>query len=100
MVIGVTLIVVGVLIAAIWIIIEMQRMKHKLYAVLLIALILFLYLTVTFALKGQDIDLKTVSGLGKAVGIYFNFIVSSLGNLKTLTSHAVQMDWEANETAS
>ena len=98
MAVGVVLLVVAVLVAAIWIVIEIQRMKHKLYAIVLISLVLFIYLTASFALKGQEFDLTTVSGVGKVIGVYFDFLLGSLGNLRTLTTHAVDMDWVVNET--
>jgi CDP-diglyceride synthetase len=96
--IGVTLLVVVVLAIAIWVVLEMQRLRHKSYAIALIFILLVLYFTVSYSLKGQDVDLTTVSGFVTGAEIYFNFIVSSLGNLKTLTSHAVELDWNGNET--
>tara|TARA_Y100000310_G_C20222740_1_gene596499 strand:- start:252 stop:551 length:300 start_codon:yes stop_codon:yes gene_type:complete len=96
--IGVTLLVVAVLVIAIWVVLEMQRLKHRSYAIALIFILLIFYFTATYSLKGRDVDLTTVSGVGAAAKIYLNFIASSLGNLKTLTSHAVELDWNGNET--
>ena len=98
MVIGVTIFVIAVLIIAIWVIIEVKRLRHKLFAMFLIALILFAYISFTFTLKGQDIDFKTIPGLMKATKIYFSWLGSVFGNLKSITTYAVKMNWNANET--
>jgi len=96
--IGVTLFVIGILIIAIWLIIEVKRFKHKALAVFLIALILFTYFSFTATLKGKDLDLKTISGLTTATKLYFTWLGSMFGNLKTITTNAIKMNWKSNET--
>ena len=98
MVIGITLFIISILIIAIWVIIEIKRLRHKLFAIFLIALILFTYISFSLTLKGQDIDFKTVPGLMKATKLYFSWLGSVFGNLKTITTHAVRMDWGTNKT--
>jgi len=99
MVIGIALFVVAVLIIAIWVLIELKRFKHKLFAILLIALILFSYISATMIFRGQDIDFKTVPGLIKATKIYFLWLGSLFGNFKSITTNAIKMNWGVNETA-
>jgi len=97
---GVTLFVIAGAIIAIWVIIEVKRLKHKLFAIFLIGLILFLYASVTFTLKGHEIDYSSTSGIMEANKIYFSWLGSAFTNLKSITTNAVKMDWGANETAS
>ena len=99
MVIGVTFFVIAILIIAIWVIIEIKRLKHKLFAIFLIALILFTYISFTVTLRGQEIDYTTVSGMMTATKLYVSWLGSLFGNLKTMTTHAIQMDWSGNETS-
>ncbi len=91
--VGFTLFILVILIAAIWIIIELKRMKHKLFAVFLIALILFSYLSASIIFKGKDIDFKSISGLTEAGKIYLSWIGSVFANFKSITTHAIDMDW-------
>ena len=99
MAIGLTLFIIAILIIAIWVIIEFKRFRHKLLALFLIALILFTYLSFTAVLKGKDIDFKTVPGITEAGRLYFSWLGSIFGNLKSITTNAVKMDWDsANET--
>jgi len=95
---GVTVFVVAILIIAIWIIIEMKRMRHKVFAIFLIGLILFSYLSFTFVFKNQEIDLTSIEGIRDASGLYFSWLGAIFSNLKSITSNAINMDWKKNET--
>ena len=98
--IGVTVFVITILIAAIWIVIEIKRMKHKLFAIFLIGLILFAYLSFTFVLKGEDMNYKTFEGAKKASQIYFSWLGSVGGNMKSITNYAIKQDWSKENSSS
>lgn len=97
MVMAVTLLIIAGLIVAIWVIIEIKRLKHKLFAIFLIAFILFGYISFTFVLRGQDIDFKTVPGLFQASKLYMAWIGSIFSNLKSITTYAVDQEWKVDE---
>jgi hypothetical protein len=97
MVIGTTLLIVGILVALIWIVIEFKRFRHKLLAVFLIMLIIFTYVSFLVTLKGQDINFKSVEGLKKAGTLYFSWLGSVFGNIKSITTNAIKMDWKPEE---
>ena len=97
MAIGTTLIVIGVLVAAIWLIIEIKRFKHKIFAVLLIALILFTYISFVSVIKGKDLDLKSIEGIKSAGTLYMSWLGGIFSNFKTITNNAINMDWKFNE---
>lgn len=98
MVIGSTLMIMGVLIAGIWILIEIKRLKHKLFAMFLIGLILFSYFSFSTIFKGSDLDFKTAEGLIEGGKIYFSWLVSISGNFVSITSNAINMDWGVNDS--
>lgn len=100
MAIGVTLIIIGVLVASIWVIIEIKRMKHKLFAIFLIALILFTYVSFSVTLKSHDIDYKSVSGITEAGKLYFSWLGSMFGNMRSITTNAIKMDWSSTNVSS
>jgi uncharacterized membrane protein len=93
MAIGVTLFIVAVLVVFIWIAVEIKRMKHKVFAIVLIALILLAYFSVAVVFKGQNVNLKTIPGIIDAVRVYFTYVGSLFANFVTITSHAIKMDW-------
>ncbi|MEK6945240.1 MAG: hypothetical protein AABW63_00410 [Nanoarchaeota archaeon] len=100
MALGATIFIIIVLIAAIWITLEFKRARHKIFAIFLIALILFTYFSFTTAIKGQNVDLGSTSGMVKAVGLYFGWLGHLFGNLKTITANAVRMDWNNNNSTT
>jgi len=98
MVVGITLFIVAALVITIWVVIEFQRMKHKLYAFFLIGLVLFLYVSITFTLKDRDIDFTSVQGFVDAGKLYFSWLFSVGKNFGSITTNAIKMDWGANES--
>jgi len=99
MAIGITLFIMAALVVAIWVLIEVKRMKHKIFAIVLIALIIFSYASAAGIFKDQDINFKTVPGLIDASKIYFSWLGSVFGNLKTVTANVIHMDWGLNKTS-
>jgi len=95
MAIGITFMVIAILIIAIWVLVELKRLRHKLFAIFLIFLILFLYVTISLTLRGEEVDLKTTEGITKASKLYLSWMGSALGNMKTITTNAIKMDWNA-----
>ena len=90
---GITLVIVAVLIIAIWVIIEVKRLRHKIFALFLIALILFTYISFSVSLKGQDIDMTTIPGAMAASKLYVAWLGSVFNNLKSITAQAIGLDW-------
>ena len=93
MAIGVTLFVVAILVVLVWVTIEIKRMKHKIFAIVLIGLILMAYFSLAVVFRGEEVDLASVSGLVSAGKLYFTFLGSVFSNLVALTSNAIKMDW-------
>lgn len=91
--IGVVFIVVLALVVFIWVFIEMKRLKHKIFAIIIIGLILFSYFSFAYVFKGTSINLKTIDGLKDATGLYISWFVYTFKNIKTITINAIKMDW-------
>ncbi len=100
MVIGSTFLVVCFLVIGIWILVEVKRLKHKVFAVFLIGLILFSYFSFATIFKDSDINFKSADGLIEAGRIYFSWLTSLFVNFKTITINAIKMNWGLNESIS
>ena len=74
----------------------MKLNKKQVIGFLLIGLVIFLYFTVPYSIKGKDIDLKTVPGVIQATQVYFYWILDFGGNMKSITTNAVKMNWDGN----
>ena len=93
--IGTSLIVILALVAVIWFIAEFQKIKHKIWAVVLIVLLVFGYLSFTIVLRDQNIDYTSPAGLMQAGKVYFVWMGSLITNIKAMTMHAINLDWSS-----
>lgn len=93
MALSTTFIIMATLIVAIWLIIEVKRMKHKLFAIFLIGLIILAYLGFVITLSKQDIDYTSTSGLSYAGKIYFSWFSGIFSKMKSITGYAIGLDW-------
>ena len=94
-----TVVSLALIIAAIWIFLEVKRLKHKVIAIALIGLILFSYFSFSAVFK-DGADFKTGKGIIDATKIYYSWLVSVFLNVKTLTANAVNLDWSPDNSTS
>lgn len=99
MVVGVTVFVVVLLIAAIWVFVEVKRLRHKIFAVFLVALILFTYLSFTLVIQKHDVNLGSVPGIIDAGKLYLSWLGSIFSNFKSITLNAINMDWSGGNSS-
>lgn len=93
------IIVLGIVVLSlgIWFFLEFKRMKHKVFALFLIGLVLFIFFSAVFVFNGKEVDYKTGPGVMSATKVYFSWLGSVFGNFKTITTNAIKMDWKGNE---
>lgn len=91
---SVFLIVTLVIILLIWLLIEIKRAKHKIFAIAIILLILFFYFSIAHVFKGTNVDYKTVNGITDASKLYLSWLGGFYGNLKTITTNVIKMKWD------
>ena len=89
MTIAITLLVVIALVVLIWILIEVKRMRHKIFAIFLIFLIFFFYFSFTASIAGKNIDFSTPSGWTNAGGLYFSWLSNAFVKVKSVTAYAI-----------
>ena len=97
---GTTFFIIAALVIAIWVIVELKRFRHKVFAVFLIALIIFSYISFNVMFNNRNLDFKSISGITEAGKIYFSWLGSVFGNLKTVTMNAIKMDWKDNSNST
>ncbi len=99
MALNVIIFIVAVLAIGIWLLFGFKRIKHKLFAIFLIALLLFSFLSFKAVFNGKEISIKSISDLGNMAKLYFSWLGNVFGNMKSLTGEAVKMSWKSNSTA-
>jgi hypothetical protein len=73
--------------------IHFKHAKHKIFTIIVILLIAFLYFSFTTVVKSHAADLKTASGVFSASKIYFSWLVQAFGNVKEISGNVIGMDW-------
>lgn len=73
-------------------------MKHKVFLIVFILVLLFIYTTGSRVLTGYDINWKSASGVEKGLKAYFAWFGGVFGNFKSITANAIKMDWSTNNT--
>lgn len=91
-------IVIVALIVLAFAFIRMRHSRHKLYLILLVFLLLFVYITATKVLSGQDLSWRSASDIGKAIKLYVTWLGSVANNFKDIIGHAIKLDWNFNQT--
>lgn len=86
---------------AIYVIIEVRRFKHKLFAIFLILMLVLSYASFAFVFRGKDVDYTSMDGLTNAGKIYLSWLGSVFHNVRIITSNVINLDWNfKNETNS
>jgi uncharacterized membrane protein len=96
---GMIILVIAVIVVAGLIFFRMKETKHKLFTIFFVILILFILVSFSIVYGGKDISIKNMSDVGKVVNLYFSWIGNVFGNLKILTTNAVNLDWQGNKTS-
>ena len=91
----ISIIVVVVFIVLAVILIKMNHFRHKMFIIVLLVFVLFLYSTVMVVNKANEFDLTSTDGFIDAFKIYLGWLGNGFGNIKTLTGNAVKMDWSS-----
>ncbi len=96
-----TIILIVALILVVLLVMKARHFKHRIFAVIFILILVFIYVTSTRVLSEYHLNMKSVSGIEKAVKVYFVWLGGAFDNLKSLTGNAVKMDWGIkNKTAA
>jgi hypothetical protein len=93
---------IGVALLAILIVskfIHFRHIKHRITAIAIILLVLFIYATFSAVIHNNSLNLKTASGILAAGKVYFSWLVQAFGNLRELTGNAIKMDWMPNNVS-
>lgn len=90
-------VIIVVLIVVLWLFLKARHMKHQWYAIFLVLLILFIYLTGWKIINDNNIDLNSFNGVMSAMKLYFSWLGNLFSNVRTIAGDAVKMSW-ANVT--
>ena|SRR3989344_4255073 len=74
-------------------VIRFKYFKHHLTIVVFFVLIVLLLVSFVTIAKQNSFSIKEPSTYWKVTKVYFSWVGHAFGNLKTLTTNAIKMDW-------
>ena len=91
-------IVIGLLIVIALFFAKVKHIRHKFFAIGVIILIIFFYVTVSKVIREKNVDITTFNGILIAGKIYFSWLLHAGENVKTVVGNVIKMDWVGNST--
>ncbi len=95
-----SILILAAIILVVWVLVEFKRFRHQIFAIFLIIFIVFLYVGAVKVFKDTSVDFSSPSGMVDAGKLYFSWLFSAFGNIKTITSNVIHTDWSGNSTKS
>lgn len=86
------------IVVLVFIISKIAGVKQNIFAFIIITLILFSFLSFSLAFKGKDISINSLGDLQEAGVIYLAWVGNAFDNVKIITTQAIKLDWQANNT--
>lgn len=90
-------ILLGLILVAVVIFIKLSHFRHRFFAVIIVILALFLFVSVTYVASKNSLDFSTYDGLMRSLKIYGGWLVNLFSNFRGLTGSAIKMDWTSND---
>ncbi len=82
----------------VFVISKIMGIKQNIFAFIIIALVLFSFLSFSLAFNGKNISIDSVAGLQEAGVIYLAWVGNAFDNVKIITTQAIKLDWQTNNT--
>jgi len=93
-------IIIAVIVGILIIFVNLIKRKQAVATFLATAVIIFLVVSVSYVYLSKDIQINSVKDVFDGVKIYFHWFLGIFGNLKSITTHTIGLDWKGNETNS
>jgi len=72
---------------------KLNHMRHRVFIILIIAIALFLVISITYVNNKNQLDFSSTEGFMNAGRVYMGWLANGFTNLKDITGHAIKMDW-------
>ena len=82
---------------AVWAMIKFKEIRHRFFGTIILLLILSMFLSASYVINKQNIDLKKQGGFGEFMKYYMLWLNSVFTSAKQITGNVVGYDWSLNE---
>ena len=81
-----------------WAMIKFKEIRHRFFGTVILLLILSMFLSASYVIKKQNIDLKKEGGFGEFTKYYLVWLGNVFSSTKQITGNVVSYDWSVNNT--
>lgn len=92
------IIIVIAILLILWIFVKFREMRHRFLGTVLLLLILSLFLSATYVINKQGIDLKSTGGMAKFMKYYVLWLGNLFTNAREITGSVINQDWSINNS--
>ncbi len=79
---------------------RVKHMKHKIYMIGVIVLLLLVYVTASQVLSTYNLNWKSSQDLITGVKVYFSWVLGVGENFKNIGGNVIKMDWKLKNQTS
>ena len=85
--------ILAILVVLLFVFYKARHMKHRIYILLAIIVLIFIYTTGTKIVNQSNLNLNTLEGIVNASKLYFSWLGHAFNNAKVIIGNAIHMDW-------
>ncbi len=78
---------------AVWLMLKFKEIRHRFFGTIILLLILSMFLSASYVINKQNIDLKKEGGFGEFIKYYVLWLNNVFTNTKQITGSVVGYDW-------
>ncbi len=82
---------------AVWAMIKFKEIRHRFFGTIILLLILSMFLSASYVISKQNIDLKKQGGFGEFIKYYMVWLNNVFTSAKQITGNVVGYDWSLND---
>jgi len=90
-------IIIAILVLVAIVLLKTNHFRHKMWISVLVILVLFLYVSVTFVNAKNELNFDSTEGALDFVKIYYGWLANGFHNMKSITGNAIKMDWTSTD---
>ena len=92
-------ILIGLIVCFLLFGVKATHFKHRLIILFLLVVALFVVSSYYYVSVKNHLDLNSVGGFFKSVGVYFGWLSNGFNNVRTITGYAVHLDWSSTNSS-
>src|SRR3989344_791053 len=87
------IIIVIVALLVLWLFVKFKEIRHRLFGTVILLLILSMFLTASYVIKKNSLDLREEGSFGKFTKYYMVWIGGIFSSAKQITGSVASYDW-------